>query len=170
MAASASISKVSPVHQQLADWLISNGGQTKGWNKRAAEKFGYTQAWLSIIYHSDAFQDYYKLRVKEFGDAVVLGLAEKVNGVAGQALDILAEKLETQGDTLPVSQVLDIADMTLKRAGFGEKAAAPTQINNYVVGPEQLEAARSAMRGAKQIELKASEVLSEGKRASSDES
>ncbi len=154
MASSASVAKVSPVHQQLADWLLLQGGMKKGWGKAAAEKFGYSQAWLSTIYHSDAFQDYYAKRAKEVGSHIAVGLADKLNGVAGQALDILAEKLETAGDTLPVSQVLDIADMTLKRAGFGESKNAPqTVVQNFVVGPEQLQAARDAMRQPKALEV-----------------
>lgn len=156
MASSAEIAKVSPVHQQLADWLIADGGG-KGWNKRAAEKFGYSQSWISIIYHSDAFQDYFKKRHDEFSSAVVVGLADRLNGLAGQGLQILAEKLETQGDTIPVSQVLDITEMALKRAGFGEAKAGPAQINNYVISPQELADARNAMRSPKAIELKSEE-------------
>lgn len=152
MAKSAAIAKINPVHQQLADWLLAEGGTTRGWNRKAADKFGYTQAWISTIYHSDAFQDYYNARAAEFGKTAAAGLADKINGLAGQAIDALAERLETQGDTLPISQVIAIADLATKRAGFGDGGPQAPQIQqNFMISSEQLEAARSKMRG-KQVE------------------
>jgi hypothetical protein len=154
MSQSAALKRINPVHQRLADWLLEHGGNSKGWSRRAAEAFGYSQPYLSTIYHSDAFQDYYQARCAEFGQAISIGLAEKVNGLAGQALDVLAERLVDQPD-MPTSQVLEIADKALKHAGFGGPKAGPAQVNNYILSSEDLASAQARMRGAqpKAIEL-----------------
>lgn len=152
----AQIAKVNPVHQRLADWLIAFGGTKKGWGRAAAEHFGYSQPWISTIYHSDAFQDYYQQLSLTHSEALAIGLADKVNGVAGMALDEIGRRLENP-EALPLNQVLEIADMTLKRAGF-ERGAVPAQQNNtFIVSQAELAEARAQMRGgqAKVIELKA---------------
>ena len=154
MSQSAQIAKVSPVHQRLADWLVANGGAGKGWNKRAAEHFGYTQAWLSTIYHSDAFQDYFQRFSQLHSTVVAVGLGDKVSGLAGQAVDELQRRMEEQGETLPLNQVLEIAELSLKRAAPVAQPGHNQTNNILVVSKEDLEKARLNMRGVKQVELK----------------
>ena len=156
------ILRVNPVHRQLADWLIAHGGIKKGWATRAAEHFGYTRAWLSVIYHSDAFQDYYSKLADEHASALAVGLADKVNGLAGQAIDELADRLETQGATLPVSQVIEIAELALKRTALGQQSSPSVQVN--VVSPAILAEARKNMREVSStapLELKVADPASE---------
>lgn len=158
MSTSAAIAKISPVHRQLAEWLIAHGTK-KGWNKKAAEHFGFSQPHISIIYHSDAFQDYYHNLATAHSNAVVVGLADKVNGLAGQAIDELAERLSSQD--LPINQVLDIAELALKRTGLGTASPNGTQVQVNVVSPDVLAEARKGMRLEKPIDITPVEGASE---------
>lgn len=160
MAQSAQIAKVNPWHLRLADWLIIHGN-SKGWNARAAEEFGVTQAWISTVVHSDAFQDYYQRRNDEHSKALLSSVAEKIAGAAGQAIDLLAERLELEGKVLPYDTLLETVDVLGKRAGLGEhKGAAPqTTVNVALVSREELEQYRARMRKSSQsIELEAVEA------------
>lgn len=161
MAASAQIARVNPWHQRFALWLIAHG-ETKGWGRKAAQEFGVTQAWISTVYHSDAFQDYYKALRDEHTKAIVHSIADKLNGAAGQALDILQEKLELEGPSLPFDTVLEAVDVLTKRAAPAQK---PGDVNVLVaqVSREELEAFRARMRQRREpeaIELQAEEIPS----------
>lgn len=163
MAASAQIARVSPWHQRFALWLIAHG-ETKGWNKKASQEFGVTQAWISTVYHSDAFQDYYKGLRQEHTSAIIHTLTEKLNGAAGQALDILQEKLETEGPSLPFETVLEAVDVLTKRAVGPKAPGSEVNVQVALVSREELEAFRDRMRqrrgGPEAIELQATEVPS----------
>lgn len=149
MAQSAQILKVNPWHQRLADWLIANG-TAKGWNAKAAEHFGVTQAWISTVVHSDAFQDHYQRISTEHSQALLQSVREKAVGVADLAIDELGRRLETEAQIIPIGTLLETTDVLLKRAGYGEPkngaTGGPIQ-QVLVVSPSELEAARRAMRG-----------------------
>ena len=159
MAASAQIARVSPWHERFALWLIAHG-ETKGWNKLAAQEFKVTQAWLSTVYHSDAFQDYYRGLRQQHTAAVIHTLQEKLNGAAGQALDILQEKLELEGPTLPFETVLEAVDVLTKRAVPAQQPQQ--QVAVALVSREELEAFRDRMRARRAqpevLELQAEDV------------
>lgn len=152
----ATIAKVNPVHRRLADWLIARGGATKGWNKAASIEFNYTQAWISTIYHSDAFQDYYRQLADTHSTALAVGLADKINGLAGQAIDELGRRLEEAPESMLASTVIEIAELALKRTGLGPQSTLNVQQLN-VVSPDVLAESRAKMRLAQTptLDLKA---------------
>ena len=147
MAQSAQIAKINPWHQRFADWLIVNGA-SPGWNAKAAKEFGRTAAWISTVYHSDAFQDYYANLSADYRKELHQTLSEKIAGAAGQAVDLLAARLETEGAVLPYDTLLETVDVLGKRAGLGETrgSQASTTVNVALVSREELELYRARMR------------------------
>jgi len=136
----------SITHDILIDWLIANPG--RGQMTRCAAEFGFTNAWLSTLVHSDAFQAKLRDRKEEVFETVIVPLRDKIVGVADRAVEKLGEELEETSDP---RLLLDVADKMLHKLGYAPKVnAAPagtgvvnnTQINNYAVSPGLLAAAR----------------------------
>lgn len=151
MSQSASIAKVNPWHQRLADWLICNPTAT---NREASLHFKVTESWLSTVKNSDAFQDYFQEISKAVSASVFASVREKTLAVADQSLAKIQEQLD--GPTvIPLGALVDIADMALKRTGHGEgKANGPAiQVNVGLVTKDQLEASRLKMRERKVLPL-----------------
>ena len=157
MAQSAQVAKLNPWHRTFADWLIADGG-TPGWGKRAAAHFGRTQSWISTVYHSDAFQDYYIRYAEEASASLAQSVRDKMLGITGMALDQIGEKLETQASVSSIPELLQVVDTVGKRAGFGIASQAPqaATVVNVIngVSKRDLEVARDAMRiRAQSVEL-----------------
>lgn len=151
MAQSAQIKNINPWHRNLADWLIVNG-TSPGWNARAAEHFKVTRPWLSSVYHSDAFQDYFQRLSASHSSALHLSIKEKLTGTLDQAIEKLQDRIEVQGDSISTNNLLDVIDILGKRTGLGERQAEgiPTIQNNVlVVTQEDLAKSRERMRGIK---------------------
>ncbi len=142
MAESAQIQKVSIKHDVLLDYLIANPTMKRS---EVAAIFGVTQAWLSTIIHSCAFQE--KLRQRQdqvFEVAVLRPIQEKLMGAANMAADRLMEVLPLESDVKTLNTVLDT---TLANLGYGQKAAGTpvNQQNNYTfnISKEDLAGARA---------------------------
>jgi len=164
MAQSAFIRKVNPWHQRLADWLILNG-TTKGWNERASKEFNVTQAWISTVVHSDAFQDYYQELNGQHSQALLHSVREKALGAADQAISEIQKRLDEKGADLPYESLLQTADLMMKRTGHGDGPAQPAnvQVNIGLVTREELEHHRARLRsGPKALELKVSPATGDG--------
>lgn len=149
MAISAQVKGINPWHRDLADWLILNG-TGPGWSGKAAEKFNVTRAWLSTVYHSDAFQNYYLTLRDEITKPQLFSAREKMMGVLDQSIERLSSKLEDQGQDIPLSGLLETIDILAKRTGHGEaKASSDAQVINQVmiVSKEDLQESRARMRG-----------------------
>lgn len=149
MAQSVQVKSVGWWHERLADWMIANPSLTLG---DAAQYFNCSRAYLSVIKNSDCFRIYWATKSGDFSKALndravgdLLSLKEKAQGVAEQALDELAERLELEAKVMPVKQLQDLAEMGLKTAGYGARASDPSPTVNVNVGlvpPEALERAR----------------------------
>lgn len=159
MAQSLQVAKVNPWHRRFGDWLISDG-MTKGWGGRASKEFGVTATHISIVYNSDAFQDYFQALAKEHSLQLFSTVRDKMVGVVDLAVEQIG--LQLDAGNLPTGDLLAIIDTLGKRAGFGEAKAtqSSTVVNVGLVTADDLAAARSAMRAprepqeAKIIELK----------------
>ncbi len=151
MAQSAQVRKLNPWHLRLADWLLANG-TGPGWNRKASEEFRVTQAWISTVFHSDAFQDYFSSRSAEISSSVALSVKDKMLGTASLSMDILAERVEAEGKTMPIGALVGVVDVLAKRTGHGEgsaqKNAPVTNVQVNVVSKETLSEARALMRRA----------------------
>jgi len=141
------IKKVSLKHDAIMDALIAHPERKLG---LLAADFNVSQAWLSVIIHSDAFQIQLKEKQKEFFGAVVVPLREKLIGVAHLGVEKLGEVMENASTTSDKQFIADTTDSILKNLGYSPKSAPPplqaTQQNLFVVDKMVLESAREKMR------------------------
>lgn len=142
------LKNLSNKHEEILLWLLEHPFAKLS---ECALACGVTQGWLSQIIHSDLFQARLAEVRGEILNVGVLSLHEKVSALASEAVDALLEKLPEIEDA---ERLESIADMTLKRLGFGTSAApavaAPVINNNIIVADKaSLAQARSIVREVK---------------------
>jgi len=143
------IKTVSPKHDAIMDALIVHPERKLG---EIAVMFGVSQAWLSVIIHSDAFQIQFKAKQKDTFNQTVVPLREKLIGVAHLAVDKLGDVLENASTTSDKEFIADTTDSILKNLGYSPKSVPPPlagnvkQQNVFVVDKATLESARETMR------------------------
>jgi hypothetical protein len=123
------IKKISPLHEALMNHLLV---YPKASNRELAKTFNRTQAWISTIIHSHAFQAKLAERQDKLFEQAVITTREKLEGVADAAVEKLGEQLETSADP---KFILDVADRTLHRLGYAPSRAPapqPTTVNQQV--------------------------------------
>ena len=124
----ARIEKTRYNHEAMIDVIIANPTLTQG---ELARTFDRSQAWMSRIMGSDAFQAALAKRREEITDPfLVATIEERMNGLAMQSLDILAEKLEATGNP---DLALEALKVTTKALGFGARAPMTNVQNNFVI-------------------------------------
>jgi hypothetical protein len=124
--AKPAIKRLSHTHEDIARWLLENPTRPL---KECAMYFQYTQAWLSCIIHSDAFQARLK-KLQDGADAVtILDVPARLRGVAAHALEGLGDQVETavkDGNGISHRQfLLDASELALKALGYGVAKAPP---------------------------------------------
>lgn len=148
MADSVQILKLNDFHQQLALYMIAHPGKT---NKEIGQKFGYSPTYISIIKNSDAFKAHYA-KLYERQVVTLQPIVDATNAMTDMALECINQKLETIGDQLSIGELREIADMGLKRLGFGAlKTSQAPAVNvgvSVVVDRGDLESARRTMAEA----------------------
>lgn len=146
------VGQISYSHEALVNWLLVNPDRPL---RDAAAYFGYTQAWLSTIIHSDVFQAKLLQRQNAVFASIAADLPAKLGAAAHIALERMTEKLTTTDDP---RYLLDATDKLLHRMGYAPAAArnpiaAPviqtnTQINNFTVSAADLSTARAMAQAA----------------------
>lgn len=124
------IKKTRYNHDAMIDVLIAEPEITQ---RKLAERFGRTEAWISVIIGSDAFQAALAKRREELSDPyLVASIEERLNGLAQQSIQVLTEKLESTRNPDLAVKGLEIA---AKALGFGARPSGPTTPiqNNFVV-------------------------------------
>lgn len=111
-------------HEAILRWLVCNPHRPL---KDCARELGYTQAWLSIIVHSDIFQARLRHMQDNLNDGALVDIRQKLQGIAHAALDKMADSIEFTDDP---KMLLDVADKALNRLGYGSKGPS-LQVNNY---------------------------------------
>jgi predicted transcriptional regulator len=110
-------------HQALADMLISNPGISQ---REVAARMGYTEAWVSTIITSDAFQAYLASRREEMVDPEVrLSLRERVTALTTKSMQILQEKLSKPAENVSDILALRAFELGQKALGMGGNAPPP---------------------------------------------
>ena len=116
-------------HQAIARWLLENPTAPLS---ECAKHFGYTQAWLSCIIHSDAFQVHYRKLQTEADAVTVLDIPARLRGVASDAVEALHEQVEYSrkdgNGVLHRQFLLNTAELTLKSLGFGQPKSVPAPV------------------------------------------
>lgn len=144
--AKTQVAKINWWHEQLADWMLANPEKTLG---EAAKHFDISQAWLSVVKNSDSFKDYWAKRRSVIEAGVAGSIVDKTCAMTELALDRMLEKMENMGDALSIKQLQSIADMGLKRMGYGASKNTPAPVVNVNLGsvdPAGLERARQLMQ------------------------
>lgn len=147
------IKKVRYSHEALIDVILAEPTLSQA---QLATRFEVTQAWLSRIIGSDAFQAVLAKRRAELVDPYIMAnMEEKIRGVADQSLEIIAEKLQSTQSADLALKTLGLATTAL---GFGARDKGATNVqNNFVVQlpPKAADAEDWAYRhGPKPIESK----------------
>lgn len=107
------LTKVGHKHEAIMQWLLEN---PEAKLMDCAAHFQMTQTWLSIVIHSNAFQDAFQKYREDYYSAVVADLPDKLNGLINLAVDKLSEKMETCEDP---QWIANTTDKLLGRLGYG---------------------------------------------------
>lgn len=144
------LKNVSHTHEAIMNWMLVNPEQPL---RMCAAHFGYSQAWLSSLIHSDLFQ----ARLKEKQDAIMSNIAGDITSKLKVTADLALDRINTQLEISSDPRFnLEAAKLALTHLGFGAKnLAAPGAIGNaqnvqqnfYVASPADLVAARGRIAG-----------------------
>lgn len=129
------LKRISERHHALARNLAS--GMPEG---EAAIVCGYDLSRVSILKADPTFQELIVFYRKDVQNAY-RGLHDRLFGLAMDAADELAARLEETPDTVSVGQLLEITKMGADRTGFGPQSQT-TNVNVNVDLASRLEAAR----------------------------
>lgn len=142
--------KLSWWHESIIDWMLLN---PQGRLADAARHFDVTQSWLSIIVNSDLFKARLSIRRAEMAGEVGTTVIDRLSGIAGQALESIAEKIEREKSKLPLGELRETATMALDALGYGAKSAPRGDSGNVYnfngpthVSRDVLASARDKMR------------------------
>lgn len=145
------VAKVNWWHQRLCDWMLANPDLNI---KDAATVFNCHYQTLYIIKNSDSFKLYFQQRSNELTGGVqgemlaaMCSLPEKIGALADLTIDALSDRVASKGRDLGVQELTSLADMTLKRLGYGAAKGGDTNVtvNNLSVSAEAVARARARM-------------------------
>lgn len=163
--AMAEIKKVSVRHEAIMEYMLINPAAPL---REVAQHFDVTQAWLSTIIHSDAFQAKLAEKKGDLFSATIVPLREKILGVAHMGVEKLGEAMEHASPISDKDFIADTTDNILKNLGYTPKSAPAgalpmnQQNNYYVVDSNTLAQARARMQqGPKELESQAEGVTIE---------
>lgn len=142
-------------YDSIIDWMIANPGKPLS---ECAKHVHKTQVTLSIIINSDIFKAALAQRKARFQEAHDISIIEKTTRVAHASLDIMLQRMEKKGDTVPLQLANDISRTALQRLGYGVQPSGPSvQVTvdnsrnatvNVPVSASDLAEARMALRAA----------------------
>jgi hypothetical protein len=147
------IKRLSHRHEQILNWLLLNPHKSLG---ECALFFGYTQAWLSTLIHSDLFQSELRRRQGIVQVRVAESIPEKLRNLGDMCAEKMYDAIEKSNDP---DFILNSFDKVMHRLGYAPKTAASEKLvqnnvtqNNvtYVVDRETLAAARARIIDAGQ--------------------
>jgi hypothetical protein len=149
--AAGALQRVRYSHDAMIDLILAHPQVTQG---QLAEHFNYTQAWISRIMNSDAFQARLAERKTELVDPTIIAtLEEKFRVTADLSLEIVMSKLEAQVK-LPASAqdgkfALAALEVSQRALGFGARQA-PGTVNQtaVVIVPAKAESQESWVESA----------------------
>lgn len=125
---SNAIATVKYSHDAMIDMIIANPAVKQG---EIAKMFGYTEAWVSRIMNSDAFQGRLAERRKELIDpTIVATVDEKLRALASKSLDVVLDKLSLIQDP---NLAMKAVEITTKALGYGARQQNVAVQQNFVV-------------------------------------
>ena len=149
--------RLSHRHDQILQHMIANPTEKLG---DVAARFEVSQSWLSVIVHSDTFQEELRKKHAEVFHPAQLSIQERLTGMAHLALDKLGEEIDN-GKVAP-GLLLETADSVLDRLGYGTKPAgggnSQTNVFYGSLPPGVLQDARASF-GQKAIRVDEQEAV-----------
>lgn len=145
------IAKLNFSHEAIIRWMLENPEKTQ---HDCAVHFGYSDAWLSIIKHSDAFRARWKELSDQADELVVNDIPAKMRGIASLALEGLADQVQAAVDNpTPLQRgfLLETSEKLLAKLGYGGggkvvvNAPNAGEVNVGVVDRADLERARAKL-------------------------
>lgn len=128
MANPAAIQRTSYTHEDIIDLILQEPSITQ---REIAARYKYTEAWVSMIVNSDAFQARLASRKQQLVDPIITAsLEERFKGLAGLAINVIEEKLEAGRSAELALKALEIS---AKAAGFGANQAKVAVQQNFVI-------------------------------------
>ncbi len=116
MASSKQLQRLLPWHGQLIDWLLTNPQKS---GQEAAEKFGMSSVWISIVKNSPVFSAELERRREKISRSVEFDIAARAAPVANSALDLLSDRLQREGkEKMTLGELCETAEMALKMLGY----------------------------------------------------
>lgn len=133
------VQKLSPTHEQMILWVMTNPGGTL---REMSAAFGYTVPWLCQVVNSDMFKAALAQKMQGVEALVVADIPAKLRGVASLAVDRMAEVLQRTDDS---DTIIDAFDKVMHRYGYAPNAkngaqagAGGTNIqNNFYLSREE---------------------------------
>jgi hypothetical protein len=141
MAESNQVAKLNHTHERILDWLVQNPEKSM---RECADAFGYTQAWLSTVVHSDAFQ----VQLSKLNGDIHSRVAADIPARMAAITDIVLDKLANiVAETEDKDFLLETGDKILARMGYGVRGnsnntPAPQVQNNFIISRDMLSASR----------------------------
>lgn len=130
--AANSIARVKYTQDAMIDLIIAEPMISQN---TIALHFGYTPAWVSRVFNSDAFQARLAERKGDLVDpTLLLSLDERLKALATRSLDIVMDKLEATKST---ELAVKAAEMSIKALGYGARQNNLNVQNNFVVAMPQ---------------------------------
>jgi len=124
------LKNLSYSHEALADAILANPLISQG---DLAITFGYTEAWISTIIRSDAFQALLSERRSKLSDPLVRQALElRFQNMASRALSVLEHKLQKDPEEISDKLALRAAELGAKVSGIGESH------NTIVINPNRI--------------------------------
>lgn len=124
------VAKVSYTHDAMIDLIVANPSISQ---KEIAAHFGFTQAWVSQVLGADAVRERLAARKAELIDpTILLSFDRRLESLAAQSMELLAENLQVHRSSDTALKVLDI---TTRSLGYGAKAAVQVTQNFVVAMP-----------------------------------
>jgi hypothetical protein len=124
----AEIERVRYTHDAMIDEILVDPAISQG---ELARRFGFSQAWISIVINSDSFQARLAERKGTLVDPKITArVEERLESLAKRALDRLLERVESSVPLKPMELV------AMAKLGAGDRAnrpAAAPQTNNLYV-------------------------------------
>lgn len=119
------IQKVHYTHDAMIDLIIANPAISQN---EIAAIFGYTPAWVSIIFNSEAFRERLEERKAELVDpAIVASIETKLRALVDTSTQVVLERLSVTRDPKLALRALEV---TTRALGYGaSKAAANAAVN-----------------------------------------
>ena len=114
---------LKPWHERIVDFMVARPSAKI---VDIAREFGTSPQWIGQLLKTDAFIEYYKIRMSSYKETVDVQVVAKLQGLALASLDGMVDKVNDTKAPLSFGQLKDTADLSLRALGY---TAQPGGVN-----------------------------------------